>query len=166
MKKLIAVLVASLFAAVTYTAFADDKPVKSGPMDKPAGRAIDDGAVKSGGPSTKPGRAADDTKPAAPTQQEEQEEQEEDRSAVVSRPQRRSEKGRGVPCLFRCLVLGASAGSGERRLERPVELCPKVLQMGGGVYVSHFGHGRVDPCRQVLHATPKRGAELARPPLG
>jgi hypothetical protein len=67
MKKLIAVLVASLFAAVTYTAFADDKPVKSGPMDKPAGRAIDDGAVKSGGPSTKPGRAADDTKPAAPT---------------------------------------------------------------------------------------------------
>ena len=49
MKKLIAVLVASLFAAVTYTAFADDKPVKSG------------------GPSTKPGRAADDTKPAAPT---------------------------------------------------------------------------------------------------
>jgi hypothetical protein len=67
MKKLIAVLVASLFAAVTYTAFADDKPVKSGPMDKPAGRAIDDGTVKSGGPATKPGRAADDTKPATPT---------------------------------------------------------------------------------------------------
>jgi hypothetical protein len=67
MKKLIAVLVASLFAAVTYTAFADDKPVKSGPMDKPAGRAIDDGTVKSGGATAKPGRAADDTKPAAPT---------------------------------------------------------------------------------------------------
>ena len=67
MKKLIAVLVASLFAAVTYTAFADDKPVKSGPMDKPAGRAIDDGAVKSGGATAKPGRAADDIKPAAPT---------------------------------------------------------------------------------------------------
>ena len=67
MKKLIAVLVASLFAAVTYTAFADDKPVKAGPTDKPAGRAIDDGAVKSGGPTAKPGRAADETKPAAPT---------------------------------------------------------------------------------------------------
>ncbi len=67
MKKLIAVLVASLFAAVTYTAFADDKPVTSGPMDKPAGRAIDDGAVKSGGATAKPGRAADETKPAAPT---------------------------------------------------------------------------------------------------
>jgi hypothetical protein len=68
MKKLITVLVASMFAAVTYTAFADDKPVKSGPADKPAGRAIDDGAVKSGGATAKPGRAADDTKPApAPT---------------------------------------------------------------------------------------------------
>jgi hypothetical protein len=64
MKKLIAVLVASLFAAVTYTAFADDKPVKSGPMDKPAGRAIDDGTVKSGGTTAKPGRAADEQKPA------------------------------------------------------------------------------------------------------
>jgi hypothetical protein len=67
MKKLIAILVASLFAAVTYTAFADDKPVKSGPMDKPAGRAIDDGTVKSGGATAKPGRAADDTKPAPTT---------------------------------------------------------------------------------------------------
>lgn len=67
MKKLIAVLVASLFAAVTYTAFADDKPVKSGPMDKPAGRAIDDGAVKSGGATAKPGRAADEQKPATTT---------------------------------------------------------------------------------------------------
>jgi len=67
MKKLIAVLVAGLFSAVTYAAFADDKPVKSGPMDKPAGRAIDDGAVKSGGATAKPGRAADDTKPATPT---------------------------------------------------------------------------------------------------
>jgi hypothetical protein len=67
MKKLIAVLVASLFAAVTYTAFADDKPVKSGPMDKPAGRAIDDGTVKSGGATAKPGRAADEQKPATTT---------------------------------------------------------------------------------------------------
>jgi hypothetical protein len=67
MKKLIAVLVASLFAAVTYTAFADDKPVKSGPMDKPAGRAIDDGTVKSGGATEKPGRAADEQKPATTT---------------------------------------------------------------------------------------------------
>ncbi|HTS53928.1 MAG TPA: hypothetical protein VMH26_11695 [Burkholderiales bacterium] len=67
MKKLIAVLVAGLFAAVTYTAFADDKPVKSGPMEKPAGRAIDDGTVKSGGPSTKPSRAADEQKPAPTT---------------------------------------------------------------------------------------------------
>ncbi len=67
MKKLIAALVATLFAAVTYTAFADDKPVKSGPMDKPAGRAIDDGTVKSGGPSAKPGRAADEQKPATTT---------------------------------------------------------------------------------------------------
>ncbi len=64
MKKLIAVLVAGLFAAVTYTAFADDKPVKSGPIDKPAGRAIDDGTVKSGGATAKPGRAADEQKPA------------------------------------------------------------------------------------------------------
>jgi hypothetical protein len=64
MKKLIAALVAGLFAAVTYTAFADDKPVKSGPMDKP-GRAIDDGAaVKSSGTTAKPGRAADEQKPA------------------------------------------------------------------------------------------------------
>jgi len=65
MKKLIAALVATLFAAVTYTAFADDKPVKSGPMDKPAGRAIDDGTVKAGGPTMKPGRAADEQKPAS-----------------------------------------------------------------------------------------------------
>jgi len=64
MKKLIAALVATLFAAVTYTAFADDKPVKSGPMDKPAGRAIDDGTVKAGGATAKPGRAADEQKPA------------------------------------------------------------------------------------------------------
>jgi hypothetical protein len=64
MKKLIAALVATLFAAVTYTAFADDKPVKSGPMDKPAGRAIDDGTVKAGGQTAKPGRAADEQKPA------------------------------------------------------------------------------------------------------
>jgi len=67
MKKLIAALVAGLFAAVTYTAFADDKPVKSGPVDKP-GRAIDDGtAVKSGGTTAKPGRAADEQKPATTT---------------------------------------------------------------------------------------------------
>jgi hypothetical protein len=64
MKKLIAALIASLFAVVTYTAFADDKPVKSGPMDKPAGRAIDDGTVKSSGTTAKPSRAADEQKPA------------------------------------------------------------------------------------------------------
>lgn len=58
MKKLLATLVAGLFATVAYTAFAAD-PVKSGPTDKP-GRAIDDGAVKSG-PVDKPGRAADDS---------------------------------------------------------------------------------------------------------
>jgi hypothetical protein len=67
MKKLIAALIASLFAVVTYTAFADDKPVKSGPMDKPAGRAIDDGTVKSGGATAKPARAADEQKPATTT---------------------------------------------------------------------------------------------------
>ena len=67
MKKLIAALVAGLFAAVTYTALADDKPVKSGPVDKPAGRAIDDGTVKSGGATAKPGRAADEQKPATTT---------------------------------------------------------------------------------------------------
>ena len=65
MKKLLAALVAGLFALATYAAFADDKPVKSGPMDKPAGRAIDDGTVKQGGPSAKPGRAADE-QPATP----------------------------------------------------------------------------------------------------
>lgn len=58
MKKLLATLVAGLFATVAYTAFAAD-PVKSGPVEKP-GRAIDDGAVKSG-PVDKPGRAADDS---------------------------------------------------------------------------------------------------------
>lgn len=66
MKKLLAALVAGLFALATYAAFADDKPVKSGPMDKPAGRAIDDGTVKQGGPSTKAGRAADEQQPATP----------------------------------------------------------------------------------------------------
>jgi len=64
MKKLIAALVATLFAAATYAAFADDT-VKSGPANKPAGRSIDDGTVKSGGTTAKAGRAADEQKPAS-----------------------------------------------------------------------------------------------------
>jgi hypothetical protein len=64
MKKLLAVLVAGLFAAVTFSVMADDK-VKSGSDLAKPGRAIDEGkAVKSGGDMAKPGRAADDT--AAP----------------------------------------------------------------------------------------------------
>ena len=62
MKKLIAALVAGMFAAATVTAFAAD-PVKSaGATDKP-GRAADEGkdSVKSGGASEKPGRGRRDT---------------------------------------------------------------------------------------------------------
>jgi len=69
MKKLIAALVAGLFAAVAYTAMADDNAVKTGPMNKP-GRAIDDGSVKSGGtPVNKATRAADEQKPATSSSQ-------------------------------------------------------------------------------------------------
>jgi predicted ribosomally synthesized peptide with SipW-like signal peptide len=67
MKKLIAVLVAGLFAAATFAAFADDNAVKSGPVAKPAGRSIDDGTVKSGGTTAKSSRAADEQKPAPTT---------------------------------------------------------------------------------------------------
>ena len=59
MKKLIAALVAGMFAAATLTAFAAD-PVKSGGSTDKPGRAADEGsAVKSGGSSDKPGRTAD-----------------------------------------------------------------------------------------------------------
>ena len=67
MKKLIAALVAGLFAVVTFSVLADDKVKSGGDMAKP-GRAIDEGkAVKSGGDMAKPGRAADDNQPPIPT---------------------------------------------------------------------------------------------------
>jgi len=60
MKKLIAALVAGMFAAATLTAFAAD-PVKSGGSTDKPGRAADEGkdSVKSGGSADKPGRTAD-----------------------------------------------------------------------------------------------------------
>lgn len=63
MKKLIAALVAGMFAAATLTAFAADAVKAGGSTDKP-GRAVDEGkdSVKSGGSADKPGRAADDSK--------------------------------------------------------------------------------------------------------
>lgn len=64
MKKLIASLIAGLFAAVAYSAIAADAVKAGGATDKP-GRAIDESsAVKSGGAAsaTKPGRAADEEK--------------------------------------------------------------------------------------------------------
>jgi hypothetical protein len=65
MKKLIAALVAGLFAAVTFSVMADDKVKSGGDMAKP-GRAIDEGkTVKSGGDMSKPGRAADEEKAPA-----------------------------------------------------------------------------------------------------
>ena len=58
MKKLIAALVAGMFAAATLTAIAAD-PVKSGGSTDKPGRAADEGsAVKSGGSTDKPGRTA------------------------------------------------------------------------------------------------------------
>jgi len=68
MKKLIAALVAGMFAAATLTAFAAD-PVKSGGSTDKPGRAADEGsAVKSGGSSDKPGRTADaEKKPTTAT---------------------------------------------------------------------------------------------------
>jgi hypothetical protein len=64
MKKLIAALVAGMFAAATLNAIAAD-PVKSGGSTDKPGRAADEGsAVKSGGSTDKPGRTADaDKKP-------------------------------------------------------------------------------------------------------
>jgi hypothetical protein len=61
MKKLIAALVAGLFAAVTFTVLADDKVKSGNDLAKP-GRAIDEGkgTVKSGADMAKPGRAADE----------------------------------------------------------------------------------------------------------
>jgi hypothetical protein len=63
MKKLLAALVAGMFAAATLTAFAAD-PVKSGGSTDKPGRAADEGkdSVKSGGSSDKPGRTADTEK--------------------------------------------------------------------------------------------------------
>jgi len=68
MKKLIAALVAGMFAAATLTAFAAD-PVKSGGSTDKPGRAADEGsAVKSGGSADKPGRTADaEKKPTTAT---------------------------------------------------------------------------------------------------
>lgn len=66
MKKLIAALVAGLFAAMTFTVLADDKVKSGSDLTKP-GRAIDEGkgTVKPGGDMAKPGRAADEEKKPA-----------------------------------------------------------------------------------------------------
>lgn len=61
MKKILATLVAALFAGMTFAALAADPVKSSGAADKP-GRAADESSntVKAGGAADKPGRAADE----------------------------------------------------------------------------------------------------------
>jgi Ni/Co efflux regulator RcnB len=61
MKKLLATLVAALFAGATFAAMAADPVKATGATDKP-GRTVDDSSntVKSGGSADKPGRTADE----------------------------------------------------------------------------------------------------------
>ncbi|HZP88042.1 MAG TPA: cell envelope biogenesis protein TolA [Burkholderiales bacterium] len=64
MKKILATLVAALFAGMTLGALAADPVKAGGATDKP-GRAADEASntVKAAGATDKPGRAADETAP-------------------------------------------------------------------------------------------------------